>query len=441
VLCCFKDETDSQIILLTFSVEILPLWATLLPVMHPSTFDFSKVRADFPILSTEVRGKPLSYLDNAATAQKPASVIEAIDRYYRAENSNIHRGVHYLSERATDAYEAARGKVADFIGAQDSDEIIFVRGATEGINLVAHGFIEQELSEGDEILITHMEHHANIVPWQIAVEKTGAVLKVVPVLDNGELDLEAYAALLSDKTKLVSIVHVSNALGTINPAKQIIEQAHERGIPVLLDGCQSVPHMPVDVAELGCDFFVFSGHKLFGPTGIGVLWGKREWLEKFPPYQSGGDMIERVDFDGTTYKGIPGKFEAGTPHIEGVIGLATAIEYVQSLDREAALAHERALLVEATKKLSAVDGLRIIGTAADKASILSFVIDEIHPHDIGTFLDADGVAVRAGHHCTQPLLKRFGVPATARASFAFYNNFDDVDRLVQALVKMQRFFG
>ncbi len=406
-----------------------------------STFDFARVRADFPILSTEVRGKPLTYLDNGATSQKPASVIEAIDHYYRAENSNIHRGVHYLSERATDAYEASRAKIAEFIGVPDSDEIIFVRGATEGINLVAHGFVETQLSEGDEILITHMEHHANIVPWQIAAEKTGAVLKVVPVLDNGELDMEAFSALLSEKTKLVSVVHVSNALGTINPVEEIIEQAHAIGVPVLLDACQSVPHMPVDVAALDCDFFVFSGHKVCGPTGIGVLWGKREWLEKFPPYESGGDMIERVDFEGTIYKPIPGKFEAGTPHIEGVIGLSAAIDYMKGLDREAALAHENELLAAAMERLSAIDGLRIIGTAPRKASILSFVIDEIHPHDIGTFLDADGVAVRAGHHCTQPLLKRFGVPATARASFAFYNNFEDVDRLVEAVTKMQRFFG
>ena len=407
----------------------------------PSSFDFARVRADFPILSTEVRGKPLTFLDNGATSQKPISVIEAIDHYYRLENSNIHRGVHYLSEQATDAYESARAKTAKFIGAPDQDEIIFVRGATEGINLIAHGFVETQLSAGDEILITHMEHHANIVPWQIAAEKTGAILKVVPVLDSGDLDMEAYAALLSDKTKLVSVVHISNSLGTINPVREIIDQAHARDIPVLLDGCQSVPHMPVDMAELDCDFFVFSSHKVFASTGTGVLWGKREWLEKFPPYQSGGDMIERVDFDGTTYKGIPDKFEAGTPHIEGVISLSAAIDYVWSLDRAGALAHENALLKDATAKLSAIDGLRIIGTAADKASILSFVIDEIHPHDIGTFLDADGVAVRAGHHCTQPLLKRFGVPATARASFAFYNDFEDVDRLVTAVTKMQGFFG
>lgn len=410
-------------------------------VTQVSSFDFARVRADFPILSTEVRGKPLTYLDNAATSQKPASVIDVIDHYYRVENSNIHRGVHYLSERATDAYEAARVKIGEFIGAPDSDEIIFVRGATEGINLVAHGFVETQLSEGDEILITHMEHHANIVPWQIAAEKTGAALKVVPVLDNGELDMEAFSDLLGEKTKLVSVVHVSNALGTINPVETIIEQAHAIGVPVLLDGCQSVPHMPVDMAALDCDFFVFSGHKICGPTGIGVLWGKREWLEKLPPYESGGDMIERVDFAGTTFKPIPGKFEAGTPHIEGVIGLSAAVDYLNGLDRVAALDHENELLAMATERLSAIDGLRIIGTAPRKASILSFVIDAIHPHDIGTFLDADGVAVRAGHHCTQPLLKRFGVPATARASFAFYNNFQDVDRLVEGVAKMQRFFG
>jgi cysteine desulfurase/selenocysteine lyase len=410
-------------------------------VSEQEPFDFSRVRADFPILSSEVRGKPLSYLDNGATSQKPLSVIEAIDRYYRSENANIHRGVHFLSEQATEAYEAARAKIARFIGVADSDEVVFVRGATEGINLVAHGFIETVLGEGDEILISHMEHHANIVPWQIAAEKTGAVLKVIPVTDSGELDLEAFDALLSEKTKILAIVHVSNALGTINPVKPMIEKAHALGVPVLLDGCQSVPHMPVNIADLDCDFFVFSGHKVLGPTGIGVLWGKRAWLEKFPPYESGGDMIEQVDFGGTTYKGIPSKFEAGTPHISGVIGLAAAIDYMNQLDRIGALAHEAALLKAATEALIDVDQLRIIGTAHGKASILSFVIDGIHPHDIGTFLDADGVAVRAGHHCTQPLLKRFGVPATARASFAFYNDFDDVERLASAVKKLQRFFG
>ena len=405
-----------------------------------STFDYRRVRADFPILATEVRGKPLTYLDSAATSQKPQAVIDAVQRYYQFENSNIHRGVHYLSEQATDAYEATRAKAAKFIGAADQDEVIFTRGTTEGINLIAHGFTESVLQAGDEILITHMEHHANIVPWQIAAQQTGAVLKVVPVDDHGVLDMQAFETLLSEKTKLVSVVHVSNALGTINPVKNIIAMSHARGVPVLVDGAQSIPHMPVSVAELDCDFFVLSGHKICGPTGIGLLWGKRKWLEKLPPYQSGGDMIEKVDFGGTTYKGIPGKFEAGTPHISGVIGLSAAIDYLNGIDRDAALQHELALLASATEQLSAIDGLRIIGTAPEKASVISFLIDEIHPHDIGTFLDAGGVAIRAGHHCTQPLLKRFGVPATARASFAFYNDFDDVERLVSALTKMKQFF-
>ncbi len=403
-------------------------------------FDYRRVRTDFPILETKVRGKPLTYLDSAATVQKPLAVIETIDRYYRAENSNIHRGVHYLSEKATDAYEATRAKAAAFIGAVDPDEVIFTSGTTQGINLIAHGFTESVLQAGDEILITHMEHHANIVPWQIAAQKTGAALKVVPVNDDGVLDMEAYAALLSEKTKLVAVVHVSNSLGTINPVKTMIEQAHALNVPVLVDGAQSTPHMPVDVADLGCDFFVFSGHKVCGPTGIGVLWGKREWLEQLPPYQSGGDMIEMVDFDGTTYKSIPGKFEAGTPHIAGVIGLGAAFDYLNGLDRAGALQHELALLKAATEQLTAIDGLRIIGTAPEKASVISFLIDDIHAHDIGTFLDAGGIAIRAGHHCTQPLLKRFGVAATARASFAFYNDFEDVERLVAALNKMKQFF-
>lgn len=403
-------------------------------------FDYARIRADFPILSSEVRGKPLTYLDNAATSQKPALVINALDRYYRAENSNIHRGVHYLSEKATDAYEAARIKTAAFIDVEDSEEVIFTRGTTEGINLIAHGFTQSILQAGDEILISHMEHHANIVPWQIAAERTGAILKVIPVNDLGELEFDAVDALITEKTKLVSLVHISNALGSINPVEAVIAKAHAKGVPVLVDAAQSTPHMPVSVRELGCDFLVFSGHKICGPTGIGVLWGKRELLEELPPYQSGGDMIERVDFDGTTYKGIPGKFEAGTPHIAGVLGLAAAIDYLNGIDRAGALAHEGALLKAATEALMEIDGLRIIGTSVKKASVISFLINEIHPHDIGTFLDADGVAIRAGHHCAQPLLKRFGVPATARASFAFYNNFEDVDRLVQAVKKMQKFF-
>ena len=405
------------------------------------TFDFKAVRAEFPILASEVRGKPLTYLDNAATAQKPKAVIDAINSYYAAENSNIHRGVHYLSEKATDAYEGTRGKVAGLLNIADPDEIVFTRGTTESINLIAHGFVKTVLEPGDEVLITHMEHHANIVPWQIACEQTGANLRVVPVDEDGVLDMVAFDKLLSEKTRLVSVVHCSNALGTINPVKEIVAKAHALGVPVLVDGAQSTPHSAVDVADIGCDFFVFSGHKVFGPTGIGVLWGKREWLEKFPPYQSGGDMIEKVDFAGTTYKAIPGKFEAGTPHIAGVIGLSAAIDYLGTVDREGALAHEQALLAAATEQLSAVDGLRIIGQAPNKASEISFLIKELHTHDNGTFLDADGVALRAGHHCVQPLLKRFGVPATARASFAFYNDFDDVERLVAAVSKLQRFFG
>lgn len=410
-------------------------------VIKSAKFNVARVRADFPILKAEVRGKPLSYLDNGATSQKPQGVIDAINRYYALENSNIHRGVHYLSEQATDAYESTRGHLAKFIGASNPDQIVFTRGATESINLVANGFIETVLQPGDEVLISHMEHHANIVPWQIAAERTGAKLKVIPVTDVGEIDLEAFEQLVSEKTKLLSIVHVSNSLGTVNPIEAMVAKAKSFNVPVLVDACQSVPHMPVNVTELDCDFFVFSAHKMCGPTGIGVLWAKKAWLEQFPPYQSGGDMIERVDFEGTTYKPVPAKFEAGTPHIEGVIGLSAAIDYMNDLDRAGALAHEHALLRKATEALSEVKGLRIIGTAPGKASILSFVIDDIHPHDIGTFLDADGVAVRAGHHCTQPLLKRYGLPATARASFAFYNDFDDVERLINAVTKLQRFFG
>jgi len=440
-MCYVIVGSNSTLKYLANSIEILSQLRNLVSVTIAQTFNYTDVRADFPILASQVRGKPLTYLDNAATSQKPQVVIDAIERYYSAENSNIHRGVHYLSEKATDAYETARTKVAKFISVEDPDEIIFTRGTTESINLIAHGFIETQLKAGDEILISHMEHHANIVPWQIAAQKTGAVLKVVPVDDRGVLEMSAFDQMLSKRTKLVAITHISNALGTINPVKELVDKAHALDVPVLIDAAQATPHMSIDVAALGCDFFVFSGHKIFGPTGIGILWGKREWLERFPPYQSGGDMIEKVDFEGTTYKGIPGKFEAGTPHIEGVIGLAAAIDYLQGIDRPAALEHETALLNVATEKLSAIDGLRIIGTSPEKASVISFLINDIHPHDIGTFLDADGVAIRAGHHCAQPLLKRFGVSATARASFAFYNNFEDVDRLVSAVLKMQKFFG
>lgn len=403
-------------------------------------FNVQSIRDEFPILSTLMNDKPLIYLDNAATSQKPLSVIQAVEDFYKTSNSNIHRGVFRLSEQATLQYEATRGLFAEFISAEKETEIVFVKGVTEAINLVSYGFAQSILKEGDEVLISEMEHHANIVPWQIACEQTGAVLKVIPVLDDGSLDLLAFESLLSEKTKLLSIVHISNSLGTINPIKSMIDKAHAIGVPVLVDGAQSAPHMEVDVRDLDCDFYVFSGHKLFAPTGVGVLYGKEKWLEKLPPYQSGGDMIEKVDFGGTTFKGIPGKFEAGTPNISGVIGLSKAIQYLQKLDRKEAMAHEDALLKQATEGLNEIDGLRLIGTAEAKASIVSFVFDAIHAHDVGTFLDAGGIAIRTGHHCTMPLLKRFNVPATARASFAFYNNLNDVDCLVESLKKMKSFF-
>lgn len=403
-------------------------------------FNLQSIRDDFPILSTLMNDKPLVYLDNAATSQKPSTVIEAVENFYKTGNSNIHRGVFRLSEQATARYEATRKEFAQFISAEKESEVVFVKGVTEAINLIAYGFSQSILKEGDEILISEMEHHANIVPWQIACEQTGAVLKVIPVLDDGSLDISAFEALLSEKTKLLSIVHISNALGTINPIKSMINKAHALGVPVLVDGAQSAPHMKVDVKDLDCDFYVFSGHKLFAPTGVGVLYGKEKWLEQLPPYQSGGDMIEKVDFGGTTFKGLPGKFEAGTPNIAGVIGLSEAIQYLQKLDREGAMAHEDALLIQATEGLAQIDGLRLIGTAKEKASIVSFVFDDIHAHDVGTFLDAGGIAIRTGHHCTMPLLKRFNVPATARASFAFYNNSNDIDCLVESLKKMKSFF-
>ena len=403
-------------------------------------FNLQSIRDDFPILSTLMNDKPLIYLDNAATSQKPSTVIEAVENFYKTGNSNIHRGVFRLSEHATARYEATRKEFAQFISAEKESEVVFVKGVTEAINLIAYGFSQSILNEGDEILISEMEHHANIVPWQIACEQTGAVLKVIPVLDDGSLDISAFEALLSEKTRLLSIVHISNALGTINPIKSMINKAHALGVPVLVDGAQSAPHMKVDVKDLDCDFYVFSGHKLFAPTGVGVLYGKEKWLEQLPPYQSGGDMIEKVDFGGTTFKGLPGKFEAGTPNIAGVIGLSEAIQYLQKLDREGAMAHEDALLIQATEGLAQIDGLRLIGTAKEKASIVSFVFDDIHAHDVGTFLDAGGIAIRTGHHCTMPLLKRFNVPATARASFAFYNNTNDVDCLVESLKKMKSFF-
>lgn len=406
-----------------------------------STFDVARIREDFPALQQQIRGKPLVYLDTAATSQKPKRVIETIEKYYLTENSNVHRGVHLLSERATEAFEGARAKVARFLNARDAREIIFVRGATEGINLVAHSFARPLLTVGDEILITEMEHHSNIVPWQIVCKETGAVLRVVPINDDGELRLDEYERLLGPRTRLVSMVHVSNALGTINPVQQVIDMAHERGVPVLIDGAQAAPHLPVDVRALDCDFYVCSGHKLFGPTGIGIVFGKAHLLEAMPPYQGGGDMVLSVTFEKTIYNEAPLKFEAGTPHIAGAIGLGAAIDYVSSIGLDQIAAYEGELLAYATDAISAIPGLRIIGTAKEKASILSFVLDGVHAHDIGTILDQEGIAIRTGHHCAQPVLQRFGVPATARASVAFYNTRYEIDALVKAIYKVTELFG
>lgn len=404
-------------------------------------FDVERFRKDFPILNEQVHGKPLVYLDNAATSQKPKQVIESLDAYYRETNSNIHRGVHTLSEQATAIYEKARGKVKEFINSDSTKEIVFVRGATEGINLVAQSFGRNMLKPGDEIIITELEHHSNIVPWQILSEQTGATLNYIPINDAGELILEEYEKLLSDKTCIVAVGHISNALGTINPIKTIIDKAHAVGAKVIVDGAQAVPHTRVDVRELDCDFYVFSGHKLFGPTGIGVLYGKEAILESMPPYQGGGDMIQTVSMEKSTYNALPYKFEAGTPHIAGVIGLGAAIDYVDELGLEAAAQYEIELLDYADEQASQVPGLNFIGTAKNKTSILSFTLDGIHPHDIGTILDGEGVAIRAGHHCAMPVMERFNIPATARASFAFYNTRQEVDALIQAIDKCQKVFN
>jgi cysteine desulfurase/selenocysteine lyase len=404
-------------------------------------FDVDAVRRDFPILSRSVHGKPLVYLDNGATSQKPRAVIDAVARYYLEENANIHRGVHFLSEQATTAYEDARRKVQSFINAGHREEIIFVRGTTEAINLVAQSHGRNFLKAGDEIIVSAVEHHSNIVPWQMLCGQTGARLRVIPINHDGELVLEEYRRLLNDKTKFVSVAHVSNALGTVVPVKEIVAAAHEREIPVLLDGAQAVPHLVVDVQELDCDFYAFSGHKMFGPTGVGVLYGRRELLDAMPPYQGGGDMISLVTFEKTHYNVLPYKFEAGTPNIAGGIGLGAAIDYLQRLPWEQVLAHEGDLLAYATEKLAAIDGLRIIGTAKEKAGVLSFVFDHIHAHDVGTILDQEGVAVRAGHHCAMPVMQRFGVPATTRASFAFYNTREEIDVLAQAIHRALEVFG
>jgi cysteine desulfurase/selenocysteine lyase len=404
-------------------------------------FDIKAIRADFPILDQEIYGKPLVYLDNAASSQKPIQVIDAVAKYYRKDNANIHRGVHQLSQRATDAYEAARGKVRDFINAKSDKEVIFVRGATEAVNLVAQSFARPLLKEGDEILVSHLEHHANIVPWQMVCEQTGASLKVIPMTESGELDLTDIDSLLNSNTKLLAIGQVSNALGTINPVKSLIAKAKAKGITTLVDGAQSVPHMAVDVQALDCDFFVFSGHKMFAPTGIGVLYGKQTVLEAMPPWEGGGDMILSVSFDKTIYNELPYKFEAGTPNIAGTIGLGAAIDYMQQLGIEEIAAHEHHLLDIATQQFEQLDGVKIIGTAAEKASVLSFMIDGIHPHDVGTIFDQEGVAIRTGHHCAQPVMEFYGIPATARASFAFYNTEQEIDALVAAVKKTQELFA
>jgi len=396
------------------------------------SWDVERVRRDFPVLGQQVHGYPLAYLDNAATTQKPRAVLEALDHYYRHDNSNVHRGVHALAERATRDFEAARESVRRFVNARSSREIVFLRGTTEAINLVASSF-GQGLREGDEVILTAMEHHANIVPWQLLRERTGIVLRVVPITPSGELDLDALPGLFGPRTRLLALTHVSNALGTINPIEDIIAAAHEHDVPVLLDGAQAVPHLRVDVQALDCDFYAFSGHKLFGPTGIGVLYGRERLLEAMPPYQGGGEMIRTVSFEKTTFAGLPQRFEAGTPDIAGAIGLGRAIEYLESLDWEAAMAHEARLLEYATERLQAVPGLRIIGQAGAKVPLVSFVMDDVHPHDMGTILDHRGLAVRAGHHCAMPVMTFYQVPATSRASMAFYNTFDEIDRLAEAL--------
>lgn len=399
------------------------------------------LRQEFPALHQEVHGKPLVYFDNAATSQKPREVIERIRVYYERENSNVHRGVHYLSQQATDAFEQARKKMQRLIHAAHDHEVIFTRGTTESINLLAYSFGAAFVRPGDEILISGMEHHSNIVPWQMLCERSGAQLRVVPVLGNGELDMEAFGRLLSEKTRLVALVYISNALGTLNPVEEIIAQAHALGVPVMLDAAQAVPHMPLDVQALDCDFLLFSAHKMFGPTGMGILYGKEQWLEKMPPYMGGGEMIETVRFEKTTYNGLPFKFEAGTPNIAGAIGMGAAADFIQRVGYGLIQAQEQDLLDYGTETLGRIPGLRIIGTAPRKASVISFLVEGVHPFDGGTILDHLGIAVRTGHHCTQPLMEHFGIPGTMRASFAFYNTRAEIDRLAEGIWQIKRMFG
>ncbi len=406
-----------------------------------AAIDPYRFRKDFPILDQEVNGKPLVYLDNAATTQKPRAVIDAISNYYLLNNANVHRGVHTLSQRATDDYEAARESVKRFINAPDVDEVIYVRGTTEGLNLVASSYGRKYFKAGDEVVITGMEHHSNIVPWQILGKEIGIRLRVVPFSDSGELLLDEYENMLNDRTRMVSVVHQSNALGTVNPIPAMAELAHRKGIPVMVDAAQSVPHMPVDVQALGADFLTFSGHKLYGPTGIGALWGRSDLLNDMPPYQSGGEMIRSVTFEETIYNTLPHKFEAGTPDIAGAIGLGAAIEYLEAIGMDRIASYERALLRYGTDMLSEIEGVRLIGTAEDKGGVLSFYMEAAHPHDIGTILDAEGIAVRTGHHCAQPVMARYGIPATVRASLAFYNTTEDIDALVKAIDRVIEVFG
>jgi cysteine desulfurase/selenocysteine lyase len=412
-----------------------------IPEAPTAAYDVERLRAQFPILSRPVHGKPLVYLDNANTTQKPRVVIDRERQYYEEENANIHRGTHWLSEKATEAYEGGRAKLARFLGAASPREIVFTRGTTEAINLVASSFSQAYLRAGDEILITGLEHHSNIVPWQLACERTGAKLVVVPITDEGEVPVDEFERRLTPRTKLAAVSHVSNALGTINPVKQFIAIAHERNVPVLVDGAQAAPHLPIDVVDLGCDFYAVSAHKMYGPTGIGALYGREEWLEKLPPYQGGGDMISSVTFEKTTYNELPWKFEAGTANIAGGIVFGVAVDWLSGVGLPAVAAHEHDLLVHGTERLSAIPGLTIIGRAREKAGVISFTLENVHPHDIGTILDREGIAIRTGQHCAQPVMDRFGIPATARASFGLYNTRAEVDALAAGLAKVSEMFG
>ncbi|TVR19224.1 MAG: cysteine desulfurase [Balneolaceae bacterium] len=408
--------------------------------LNISAIDFDKIRKDFPVLNQNVNGHPLVYLDNAASSQMPQRVAERIHRYHTGEHSNVHRGIHTLSQKATDAYEAARKKIQHFINAADEHEIIYTTGTTDAINLVANSYGLQNFLEGDEVILSEMEHHANIVPWQMVAQKTGAVIKVIPVTDSGELDMEAYKKLLSPKTKMVSVIHISNALGTVNPVKEIVDLAHEAGAVTLIDGAQSIPHQKIDIQQMDTDFYVFSSHKMCGPTGFGILYGKKHLLEGMPPYRGGGDMIDKVTFEETTYNVVPFRFEAGTPPIASSIGLSEAVDYLSEIGMDAIEEREAQLVEYAVNELRKIDGLRFIGEAENRASVVSFVFDHIHASDVGTILDKQGIAVRTGHHCAQPIMRRFNIPATARASLAFYNNHDDVDRLTDGIRYAKTFF-